>query len=184
MNKLISLLFALVLVSTAFAQQENGTNGGNAKHTIVFDRGFFGNTYTVDGNKSDVDEVEKLLEEVPEADSKWTTGNIIRYVSWGIAGVGGFFIGYGIAESQSFDEEVVAGYKRTMGLGAAIVVAALIVEYVGNSKKDGAIELYNSENGKKAGKSEPDNEIAEEKTSFNIQIGPIPQGGFGVAFNF
>lgn len=183
MNKLIALLFAIAIVSTAFAQ--DGSASGNGKHTLTFDRGFFTNTYTVDGKESNVDEVEKLLLDVPDADSKWTTGNILRYVSWGIAGVGGFFIGYGIAESQSFDEEVVAGYKRTIGLGALIVVAGIIVEKVGNWKKDGAIELYNSENGKSAQKADSTQvSRIEEKSSFNIQLGPTPQGGFGLAFNF
>lgn len=179
---LICILAWASLTSTAFAQSGNG----NENHTIVFDRGFFGDTYTVDGKESNVDEVENLLVYVPEANSKWNSGNVIRYVSWGIAGVGGFFIGYGIAESQSFDEDAVAGYKRTLGLGAAIVVAALIVEYIGNSRKDGAIELYNSLSGKNQtpASNGSSDETSEEKTSFNIQFGPTPQGGFGLAFNF
>ncbi len=175
-----TILLALLIASFGFAQDAEPS--GN-KHTITFERGFFSDTYTVDGAESDCDAVEKLLIDVPEANDKWGTGNILRYASWGIDGVGGFFIGYAIAMSQSPYEEDINSYKRTLALGAAIVLVGIIVEKVGNSKKDGAIELYNSENGKRLDMNQND-EIPETATSYNIQIAPTAQGGIGLAFNF
>lgn len=57
--------------------------------------------------------------------------------------------------------------------GGAIIVGALILEYVGNSKKDSAVEIYNSEIGKIAGNE-----------SVNLSIVPTEQGGIALAFNF
>ena len=108
MNKLIALLFAVAIVSTAFAQDELA----NGKHTVTLNRGFVKSTYTVDSKRSNVDEVN-------------------------------------------------------------------------NRKKDGVIELYKSENAKSTQKADSTQESrSEEKYSFNIQLGPTPQGGFGLAFNF
>ena len=108
MNKLIALLFAFAIVSTAFAQDESA----NGKHTVSLDRRFVKTTYTVDSKKSNVDGIS-------------------------------------------------------------------------NRKKDGVIELYSSENGKSSQKADSTQECRiEEKSSFNIQLGPTPQGGFGLAFNF
>ena len=74
----------VALAASAFAQ------GGNEAHTITMDRGFFGTDYTVDGKESNVDEVENLLLDVPEASEMWSSGNTYCYVSWGMAFVGGF----------------------------------------------------------------------------------------------
>jgi len=192
MYKLVSLFFALA-ISTAFAQHggpEASTVDVKGKHTITFNRGFFGDDYTVDGRESNVDEVENLLPYVPDANDQWKTGNILRYVSWGVAFVGGFCVGYGIMDSQNDSEYGTFGNGRGPIIigGALAIVAGLIMEKVGNSKKDGAIELYNSQSGKNQApvtESEAStDEITEEETSFNIQIGPIPQGGIGLAFNF
>ena len=190
MKKLLVTFLALAFASIAFAQH-NDPLDGNAKHTIKFERGFFFDTYTVDGRESNVDEVENLLLYVPEANDQWNTGNILRYVSWGIAFAGGFCVGYGIADAQSDMEYGTFGNGRGPIIigGAIAIVVGVIMEKVGDSKKDGAIELYNSQNGKSAAQPAPasessDNEITEEETSFNIQIAPTPQGGIGLAFNF
>lgn len=165
MNKLIAIVFIFCLSTISFAEEE--------KHTITMDRGFFTTSYTIDGQESDVNAVEYMLLTVYEANDKWNTGNVLRYVSWGVAGVGGFFVGYGAAQSQSFDEDTVNGYKRTMALGGVIVVAALIVKYIGNSKKDSAIELYNELNGK-----------IISNGSFSFDIIPTEKGGIALALNF
>lgn len=194
MYKLITAFFAFVLATAAFAQHggpENVSLDGNAKHTITFNRGFFGDDYTVDGRESNVDEVENLLLYVPDANDQWKTGNILRYVSWGVAFVGGFCVGYGIMDAQSDMEYGTFGNGRGPIIigGALAIVAGLIMEKVGNSKKDGAIELYNSQSGKNqapaAAPDVPESSAPEsEETSFNIQVGPTPQGGIGLAFNF
>ena len=190
MKNLLILFFALCSAATAFAQHNSGVIDGNAKHTITFERGFFFNTYTVDGRESNVDEVENLLVYVPEANDKWNTGNILRYTSWGIAFAGGFCVGYGLVDAQADMEYGTFGNGRGPIIigGAIAIVAAIIMEKVGDAKKDGAIELYNSQSGKNAAQPEPasesDDEISEETTSFNIQFGPTPQGGFGLALNF
>ena len=194
MYKLVSLFFAFFLATAAFAQHggpESVSLDGNAKHTITFYRGFFGDDYTVDGRESNVDEVENLLPYVPEANDQWKTGNILRYVSWGVAFVGGFCVGYGIMDAQSDMEYGTFGNGRGPIIigGALAIVAGLIIEKVGNSKKDGAIELYNSQSGKNqapaAAPDVPESSTPEsEETSFNIQVGPTPQGGIGLAFNF
>ena len=192
MYKLVSLFFALA-ISTAFAQHggpEASTVDVKGKHTITFNREFFGDDYTVDGRESNVDEVENLLPYVPEANDQWKTGNILRYVSWGVAFVGGFCVGYGIMDAQSDMEYGTFGNGRGPIIigGALAIVAGLIMEKVGNSKKDGAIELYNSQSGKNQApvteSKDSTDEITEEETSFNIQVGPTPQGGIGLAFNF
>ncbi|MBR4915812.1 MAG: hypothetical protein IKZ45_01855 [Fibrobacter sp.] len=194
MYKLVSLFFAFFLATAAFAQHggpESVSLDGNAKHTITFNRGFFGDDYTVDGRESNVDEVENLLPYVPDANDQWKTGNILRYVSWGVAFVGGFCVGYGIMDAQSDMEYGTFGNGRGPIIigGALAIVAGLIMEKVGNSKKDGAIELYNSQSGKNqapaAAPDVPESSAPEsEETSFNIQVGPTPQGGIGLAFNF
>ena len=193
MYKLVTILFAFVLAATAFAQH-GGPAESNGKHTITLERGFFFDTYVIDGVESSVDDVENLLPYVPEANEQWNTGNILRYVSWSIAFAGGFCVGYGLIDAQSDTEYGTFGNGRGPIIigGALAIVAGIIIEKVGNSKKDGAIELYNSQNGKSqapAGQSAPatedsSDEITEEETSFNIQIGPTLQGGFGVALNF
>ena len=194
MYKLVTIFFAFVLATAAFAQHGSASIDGNAKHTIVFNRGFFGDNYTVDGRESNVDEVENLLLYVPEANDQWKTGNILRYVSWGVAFVGGFCVGYGIMDAQADSEYGTFGNGRGPIIigGALAIVAGLIIEKVGNSKKDGAIELYNSQSGKSqaptpepsASESDDTADMTEEETSFNIQLGPTPQGGIGLAFNF
>lgn len=168
--KLINIIFALALfASFGFAQNGNTNFDGNQKHTIVYERGFFSNTYKVDGQEVDQDVEEQLLLYVPEANDKWNTGDVFRYASWGIAFAGGFMVGYGAVQSQSLDEDVESQYKMPLTIGAVLIVTGIILEKVGNSKKDGAIEIYNSESGKQA----------ESTTSFNIQVAPTTQGGVG-----
>ena len=58
------------------------------------DRGFFSTDYAIDGQEVDCDAFEQELAKVPEAISKWKTGNILRYTSWGVAAGGGFLVGY------------------------------------------------------------------------------------------
>lgn len=181
--KIINILFALVIfASFGFAQDSANSFDGNQKHKITFDRGFFTNDYTVDGKEVDVDVVENLLLYVPEANSKWSTGNTLRYVSWGIDFIGGFFIGYSIIQSQSPYEEDINSYKTKLALGAGILIVGLILEKVGNSKKDGAIELYNSQSGMQS--QQQNSDASETSTSYNLQIVPTSQGGIGLAFNF
>ena len=143
---------------------------------------------------SQADEVETLLPYVPEANDQWNTGNVLRYVSWGIAFAGGFCVGYGIADAQADTEYGTFGNGRGPIIigGAIAIVVGIIMEKVGNSKKDGAIEIYNSQSGKSQApaaapefpESDTSSDETEEETSFNIQIGPTPQGGIGLAFNF
>ena len=83
MYKLVSLFFAFVLATAAFAQHggsESTYLDGNAKHTITYNRGFIFDSYTVDGRESNADEVETLLPYVPEANDQWNTGNVLRYI--------------------------------------------------------------------------------------------------------
>ena len=197
MYKLVSLFFAFFLATAAFAQHggpESTYLDGNAKHTITYNRGFIFDSYTVDGRESNADEVETLLPYVPEANDQWNTGNVLRYVSWGIAFAGGFCVGYGIADAQADTEYGTFGNGRGPIIigGAIAIVVGINMEKVGNSKKDGAIEIYNSQSGKSQApaaapefpESDTSSDETEEETSFNIQIGPTPQGGIGLAFNF
>ena len=164
MKKLFAVLLILCAFSISFAQ-------GQA-HKLTMDRGFFSTDYAIDGQEVDCDAFEQELAKVPEAISKWKTGNILRYTSWGVAAGGGFLVGYSIAVGSapgSSDQ----GYKRTLALGGVIIVAAFVIEFIGNSKKDGAVELYNNEIGKIAGNE-----------SVNLSLVPTEQGGIALAFNF
>ena len=165
MKKIFAVLLILCAFSISFAQGQT--------HKLAMDRGFFTTDYTIDGQEVDCDAFEQELARVPEAISKWNTGNILRYTSWGIAGVGGFIVGYNIAQSQNPTAEDPNAYKRYLGLGAAIIVAAFVVEYIGNSKKDGAVELYNQKIGNIAGNH-----------PVNWSLVPTEQGGIALAFNF
>ena len=165
MKKLFAVLLILCAATLSFAQ-------GQA-HKLTMDRGIFTTDYTIDGQEVDCDVFEQELARVPEAISKWNTGNILRYTSWGIAGVGGFIVGYNIAQSQNPTAEDPNAYKRYLGLGAAIIVAAFVVEYIGNSKKDGAVELYNQKIGNIA-----------DNHSVKWSLVPTEQGGIALAFNF
>ena len=111
--------------------------------------------------------------ETGKAKDQWSTGNILRYASWGISFAGGFCIGYGIMAGQADMEHGTFAEGRGVIIfgGAAAVIIGIIMEKIGNSKKDGAIELYNSESGKST-------------TAINIEVAPTPQGGIGLAFNF
>jgi hypothetical protein len=160
------LIVLIVLFATlSFAQDQ--------AHKLNMDRGFFTTDYTIDGQEVDCDAFEQELAKVPEAISKWNTGNVLRYTSWGIAGVGGFIIGYNIVQSQNPAAEDPNAYKRYLGLGGAIIVAAFVMEYIGNSKKDGAVELYNQKIG-----------TITSNDSFSMGIVPTEQGGIALAFNF
>ena len=165
MKKLFAILLVLFAASLSFAQGQ--------VHKLTMDRGFFTTDYTIDGQEVDCDVFEQELARVPEAISKWNTGNVLRYTSWGIAGVGGFIVGYNIAQSQNPTAEDPNAYKRYLGLGAAIIVAAFVVEYIGNSKKDGAVELYNQKIGNIA-----------DNHSVKWSLVPTEQGGIALAFNF
>ena len=165
MKKLFAVLLILCAATLSFAQ-------GQA-HKLTMDRGIFTTDYTIDGQEVDCDVFEQELARVPEAISKWNTGNALRYTSWGIAGVGGFIVGYNIAQSQNPTAEDPNAYKRYLGLGAAIIVAAFVVEYIGNSKKDGAVELYNQKIGNIA-----------DNHSVKWSLVPTEQGGIALAFNF
>lgn len=175
-------IFVLAIISSAFAEE------APVQHKITFERGLFTNTYTVDGRDSDVDEVENLLLYVPDASAKWETGNTIRHISWGLAFTGGFFIGYGIYDSSTdrLHGTFEGGRGMIIYLGGFAIIAGFILERIGNSKKDTAIEIYNSENGKKS--SIPtfghEDEFKDNQSSFNIEIAPTPLGGVGLAFNF
>ena len=57
--------------------------------------------------------------------------------------------------------------------GGAIIVAAFIIERIGNSKKDKAVEIYNNYKGDIIGNG-----------SFSMGIVPTEQGGIALAFNF
>ena len=165
MKKLFAVLLVLCAVALSFAQEQT--------HKLAMDRGFFTTDYTIDGQEVDGDAFEQELAKVPEAISKWNTGNVLRYTSWGIAGVGGFIVGYNIAQSQNPTAEDPNAYKRYLALGGAIIVVAFVVEYIGNSKKDGAVELYNQKIG-----------TITSNNSFSMGIVPTEQGGIALAFNF
>lgn len=98
-----------------------------------------------------LDGIEVILPYVPEAKDKWATGNALRYTSWALALAGGFSLGYGIVDNQSPDamgEATMSGAWGVMILGGgATIVVAFIMEHVGNSKKDHAIEVFNNQNG-------------------------------------
>ena len=85
MKKFLIVLIVLFATTLSFAQDQ--------AHKLNMDRGFFTTDYTIDGQEVDCDAFEQELAKVPEAISKWNTGNVLRYTSWGIAGVGGFIIG-------------------------------------------------------------------------------------------
>lgn len=169
-----ALVLSLLLSSVAYADFD-----GNEKHTIK-NVGVFTNSYTVDGTETDVDEVERLLLYVPDANEKWGTGKILRYVSYGLGFVGGFIVGYSAVSGSNYD----AGddYKTGLFIGGGIVLAAIIVNRVGASKRNGAIEIYNSESGKQ--KANFGDMSGNAFSAFNIQVAPTSQGGVGLAFNF
>ena len=171
-----ALILAFALAAFAFALD------GNESHTITMDRGFFSTDYTVDGKESNLDEVEELLLYVPDANEMWSSGNTLRYVSWGMAFVGGFGVGYGIVESQNAIGEGTFQNGRGVYIigGGLLVVAALIMEHIGNSKKDSAIELYNSSSGKTP---KYDGFGTPIESSYNIQLAPTANGA-ALAFNF
>lgn len=163
MKKLFAVLFVLFATTLSFAQ-------GQA-HKLAMDRGIFTTDYTIDGQDVDSDAFERELANVPEAISKWNTGNTMRYISWGAAFGGGFLLGYGIAEGSGY--QAPESYKMKVLGGGIIIVAALIVEHIGNSKKDDAVDIYNKEMGKIAGND-----------SVNLSLVPTEQGGIALAFNF
>ena len=95
----------------------------------------------------------------------------MRYISWGAAFGGGFLLGYGIAEGSGY--QAPESYKIKVLAGGVIIVAALIVEHIGNSKKDDAIDIYNQKIG-----------TITSNNSFSMGIVPTEQGGIALAFNF
>ena len=135
------------------------------------DRGFFTTDYTIDGQEVDCDAFEKELSNVHEAIDKWNTGNTMRYISWGAAFGGGFLLGYGIAEGSGY--RAPESYKMKLLAGGVIIVAAFIIERIGNSKKDKAVEIYNNYKGEILGNG-----------SFSMGIVPTEQGGIALAFYF
>ena len=163
MKKLFAVLLVLCAATLSFAQAP--------KHTLTMDRGFFTTDYTIDGQEVNSDIFERELANVPEAISKWNTGNTMRYISWGVAFGGGFLLGYGIAEGSGY--QAPNSYKMKILAGGVIIVAALIVERIGNSKKDKAVEIYNNYKGDILGNG-----------SFSMGIVPTEQGGIALAFNF
>ena len=163
MKKLFAVLLILCAATLSFAQ-------GQA-HKLTMDRGFFSTDYTIDGQDVDGDAFEQELAKVPEAISKWNTGNTMRYVSWGAAFGGGFLLGYGIAEGSGY--RAPESYKIKVLAGGVIIVAALIVEHIGNSKKDDAVDIYNQKIG-----------TITSNNSFSMGIVPTEQGGIALAFNF
>ena len=163
MKKLFAVLFVLFATTLSFAQAQ--------AHKLAMDRGIFTTDYTIDGQDVDSDAFERELTNVPEAISKWNTGNTMRYISWGAAFGGGFLLGYGIAEGSGY--QAPESYKMKVLGGGVIIVAALIVEHIGNSKKDDAVDIYNKEIGKIAGNE-----------SVNLSLVPTEQGGIALAFNF
>jgi hypothetical protein len=163
MKKLFAVLLVLFAATLSFAQGQ--------VHKLTMDRGFFTTDYSIDGQEVDSDAFERELTNVPEAISKWNTGNTMRYISWGAAFGGGFLLGYGIAEGSGY--QAPESYKMKVLAGGVIIVAALIVEHIGNSKKDDAVDIYNKEIGKIAGND-----------SVNLSLVPTEQGGIALAFNF
>ena len=163
MKKLFAVLFVLFATTLSFAQAQ--------AHKLAMDRGIFTTDYTIDGQDVDSDAFERELANVPEAISKWNTGNTMRYISWGAAFGGGFLLGYGIAEGSGY--QAPESYKMKVLGGGVIIVAALIVEHIGNSKKDDAVDIYNKEIGKIAGNE-----------SVNLSLVPTEQGGIALTFNF
>ena len=163
MKKLFAVLLVLFATTLSFAQAQ--------AHKLAMDRGIFTTDYTIDGQDVDSDAFERELANVPEAISKWNTGNTMRYISWGAAFGGGFLLGYGIAEGSGY--QAPESYKMKVLGGGIIIVAALIVEHIGNSKKDYAVDIYNKEIGKIAGNE-----------SVNLSLVPTEQGGIALAFNF
>lgn len=163
MKKLFAVLFVLFATTLSFAQAQ--------AHKLAMDRGIFTTDYTIDGQDVDSDAFERELANVPEAISKWNTGNTMRYISWGAAFGGGFLLGYGIAEGSGY--QAPESYKMKVLGGGIIIVAALIVEHIGNTKKDDAVDIYNKEIGKITGND-----------SVNLSIVPTEQGGIALAFNF
>ena len=163
MKKLFAVLLILCATTLSFAQSK--------KHTLTMDRSFFTTDYTIDGQEVDCDAFERELSNVHEAIDKWNTGNTMRYISWGAAFGGGFLLGYSIYQGSSYG----AGSSYLMGVaaGGAIIVAAFIIERIGNSKKDKAVEIYNNYKGEILGNG-----------SFSMGIVPTEQGGIALAFNF
>ena len=163
MKKLFAVLLILCATTLSFAQSK--------KHTLTMDRGFFTTDYTIDGQEVDCDAFEKELSNVHEAIDKWNTGNTMRYISWGAAFGGGFLLGYGIAEGSGY--RAPESYKMKLLAGGVIIVAAFIIERIGNSKKDKAVEIYNNYKGEILGNG-----------SFSMGIVPTEQGGIALAFYF
>jgi hypothetical protein len=163
MKKLLAVLFILFATTLSFAQAQ--------AHKLTMDRGFFTTDYTIDGQEVDGDAFERELTNVPEAISKWNTGNTMRYISWGAAFGGGFLLGYVIVEGSGY--QAPDSYKIKLIAGGAIIVVAMIIEHIGNSKKDSAVDIYNREIGRITGND-----------SVNLSIVPTEQGGIALAFNF
>ena len=163
MKKIFAVLLILCAATFSFAQEQT--------HKLTMDRGFFTTDYTIDGQEVDCDVFEQELAKVPEAISKWNTGNTMRYISWGAAFGGGFLLGYGIAEGSGY--RAPESYKMKVLAGGVIIVAAFFVEHLGNSKKDDAVELYNQKIG-----------TITSNNSFSMGIVPTEQGGIALAFNF
>jgi hypothetical protein len=163
MKKLFVVLLILCVTTLSFAQEK--------KHTLTFKRGFFTNDYLIDGQEVSCSDFEYELARDYEAVSKWDTGNTMKYVSWGMAFGGGFLVGYGIAQGSQYGAD--QSYTFKLMAGGVLIVAAFIIERIGNSKKDDAVELYNKNIGKIAGNE-----------SVNLSLVPTEQGGTALAFNF
>lgn len=178
MKALFILAISIFLSSAAFAQ---GT-GKTEKHTITRDEGFFTTDYTIDGQEASASDVKATLSEVPDAESKWGTANILHYTALGLAFAGGALAGYKAVEGAGQGD---VDYKMGLAAGIGMVVVALILDRVSSAKKNGAIELYNSENGRRSFDypEENDDEDEDEESAFNIQLVPT-QCGVGLAFNF
>lgn len=163
MKKLFAVLLILCISTLSFAQEK--------QHKLTFNRGFFTNDYLIDGQEVSCSDFEYELARDYEAVSKWDTGNTMKYVSWGMAFGGGFLVGYGIAQGSQYGAD--QSYTFKLMAGGVLIVAAFIIERIGNSKKDDAVELYNKNIGKITGNE-----------SVNLSLVPTEQGGIALAFNF
>ena len=163
MKKALLFLIALGLFTFSFAQEK--------KHTLAYNDGFFVNDYLIDGQEVSSTEFERELVNDYYAIRKWETGNTMKYISLGMAFGGGILMGYGAYQGSLYNAP--QGYHVLLMAGGALLVASLVLDIIGNSKKRTAVKLYNKNSGATA-----------SNNSLSMDIVPTEQGGIALAFKF
>jgi len=112
-----NLVTSVLLILMSFAVQTFAEEAEQQFKKIETSGGFFGPSFSVDGNKIKKNDVEKMVHSIEdeEAEAKLRSYKLYHYTSLVPSGVGGFLVGYSVGYAAFGGEFLTAAFLSGCG---------------------------------------------------------------------